>query len=195
MANYATEADVRKRDLPLPSPTTEEVDFALDISEDIIDLWCGQVFLKTSSNDFIVDGNGGDRFVFGQRLNDIFNLYVNDKEIPSASIINFSDQNIGEVGLKDGYIFTRGSMNVKLVGEIGYATPPPAINEATAHLAAVILNKQLFSGKPSVFDTKSERLLDYSKTNLAPNEISGIIEADVYLYGLLRPYRVVGVGV
>ena len=86
-------------------------------------------------------------------------------------------------------------MNVKLVAEIGYSSTPPAVNEASAHLAALILNKQLFSGKPSVFDTKGERLLDYSKSSLVPSEINGIIEADVYLFGLLRPYRVVGVGV
>lgn len=195
MTNYATEDDVRKRDLPSPSPTSDEVDFALEVSRDIIDLWCGQVFLNEEGIEFIVDGNGGDRFVFGQKIKEVTNLYVNDSEIPSASIINFSDQNIGEIGLKDGYLFTRGSMNVKLVAEIGYNETPSAITEASAHLAALILNKQLFSGKPSVSDTKSERLLDYSKSSLVPAEINGIIEADVYLFGLLRPYRVVGVGV
>ncbi|MFH1515721.1 MAG: hypothetical protein ABIG42_09720 [bacterium] len=195
MTNYASEEEVRKRDLPLPSPTSQEVSFALQVSKDIIDMWCGQVFLKTAGIEFIVDGNGGNRYVFGQRLNDVFNLYVNDSEIPSASIINFSDHNIGEIGLKDGYQFTRGSMNVKLVAEIGYAETPFAVREASAHLAALILTRQLFSGKPSVFDTKSERLLDYSKSSLVPSEINGIIESDVYLYGLLRPYRVVGVGV
>ncbi len=195
MTVYATIEDVRKRDLPAPFPSDGDITDALYRSAEIIDLWCRQVFRKENQADYTIDGNGGDKIVFGVRMREIYSLTINGSEIPMDSVVHYTGSSIGEIGLKDGYRFHRGKLNVVLSASTGFEAVPHAINEASAHLAALILTKQLFSGKPFTTDARAEHLLDYSKTSFTPSEIEGIIEQDSYLLGLLQPYRVKGCGV
>lgn len=192
---YATAEDVRMRDLPEPSPTIGEVTDALWLSKEIIDMWCRQVFEKQNAADIIIDGNGGDKIIFSVHLREIYSLTIDGRVIPMDSVVHYIDSLIGEMGLKDGYRFNIGKRNVVLSASTGFTAVPLAIIEASAHLAALILTKQLFSGKPFVTDAQGERILDYSKTSFKSSEIEGIIEQDSYLYGLLRPWRIMGCGV
>lgn len=195
MAYYATIDDVRKRGFPPPSPTDNEIEFALGMSMEMIDLWCGMRFEKQNVVEISVDGNNGDRMIFGNKIEFVHSLTIDGNEIPAESIVNYIENNNGEIALKDGYIFREGRKNVVLSCSTGFNEVPYAIREASAHLSAMILNRQIFAGKPEVPELKSESLLDYSRTGFSYKEINGIIEQDTYLYGLLRPYRLKGAGV
>jgi len=193
MANYAEIGNVRKRGLPEPSPTDDEITAALNIADDLINAWCGQDFAKHENSEIIADGIDGDRIVLGVKIIEISELKVNDSPIPLDSVITYAENWIGEIALKDGYRFTRGTGNVAITADTGWENIPSAISEASAHLAAMILNKQLFSGRPEIPELDSERLLDYSRKRVKPSDVRGIIDADPYLVGLLRPYRLKGV--
>jgi hypothetical protein len=195
MTYYATIGDVRKRGFPAPSPTDIEIEFALGLSMQMIDTWCGNRIEKQNVVSISVDGNNGDRMIFGTKIRFVHSLTIDGNEIPSESVVNYAENNNGEIALKDGYVFSEGKKNVVLSCATGYDEIPFAVREASAHLSAMILNRQIFAGKPEVPELKSESLLDYSRTRFSFKEINGIIEQDTYLFGLLRPYRLIGAGV
>jgi hypothetical protein len=195
MTYYATIADVRKRGFPAPSPTDSEIEFALGLSMQMIDTWCGHRIEKQNVVEISVDGNNGDRMIFTIKIRSVHSLTIDGNEIPSESIVNYTENNNGEIALKHGYVFNEGKKNVVLSCATGYDEIPFAIREASAHLSAMILNRQIFAGRPEVPELKSESLLDYSRTRFSFKEINGIIEQDTYLFGLLRPYRIKGAGV
>lgn len=195
MSLYASISDVRTRGLPEPNPLDGEIMAALYMSKEIIDMWCRQVFTKQNPADVCIDGNGGDRIVFCVKLREIYTLTIDGNAIPMDSVVHYIDSSIGEIGLKDGYRFNSGKHNVVLNCSTGYETIPLSIGEASAHIAALILTKQFFTGKPFTNENQSEHLLDYSKTSFKPSEIEGFIEHDTYLLGLLKPYRIKGDGV
>lgn len=192
MPNYALIDDVRMRGLPSPSPSDEEVEAALRTSKSIIDNWCGQEFESQENGTRYENGNDGDVIVTGYRISRIISLTVNDNLIPATSVI-LRPGDIGEIGLKSGYRFTRGFQNVVITADIGWSEVPAPVAEASAHLAAMILNRQLFSGRPELPELQSESLLDYSRRRYTASEIKGIIEQDPYLFELLRYYRIRGV--
>jgi hypothetical protein len=195
MAYYATIEDVRKRGFPPPSPTDSEIDFALGMSMEMIDLWCGLRIEKQNEVEISVDGNNGDRMIFGIKIRFVHSLTIDGNVIPPESIVNYPENFNGEIALKDGYIFKEGKKNVVLSIMTGYIEVPFAVREASAHLSAMILNRQIFAGRPEIPELKSESLLDYSRTRFSYEEVNGIIEQDPYLFGLLRPYRLKGAGV
>lgn len=195
MAYYATIGDIRKRGFPEPSPTDDEINLALGMSMQMIDLWCGLRIEKQNVVEISVDGNNGDRMIFGTKIRFVHSLTIDGNEIPIESVVNYTENNNGEIGLKDGYIFKEGKQNVVLSCATGFDEIPFAIREASAHLSAMILNRQLFAGRPEVPELKSESILDYSRTRFSYEEVNGIIEQDPYLFGLLRPYRLKGAGV
>ena len=193
MTNYAQISDVRKRGLPEPSPTDDEINVALNIADELVNAWCGQDFIQHDDNEIIVDGNDGDRIVLGMKIIEITELKINDVPVPIENVVSCAENWIGEIALKNGYKFSRGSSNVAITADTGWEEIPSAITEASAHLAAMVLNKQLFSGRPEIPEMDSERLLDYSRKRVKPSDVQGIIDADPYLAGLLRPYRLRGV--
>ena len=195
MSYYVTIDDVRKRGLPEPSPTDSEVNDAMALSKEIIDNWCGQDFLSHSETEIKIDGNDGERIIFGKRIRSVVSLKINGMYVPSQHIVYLSDSAIGEIALKDGYYFPRGIQNISLNAETGWESVPNSVREASAYLSAMILTKQLFGGRPELPDTQHEMLLDYSRTRFKASEISSVIEQDMYLYSLLRSYRLKGDGV
>ena len=192
MDYYSTIDDVRMRGLPESSSSATDVESALKLAKELIDAWCGQDFDSHDDVEIRIDGNDGARIVFGIHIRSVNSLSINGTSIPSGSIVNYSDSMIGEIGVKDGYCFTRGLQNVTLNADTGWSQVPYAVEEASAHLASMILNRQLFSGRPEIPELKTEFLSDYSRRRFSPDEIKGIIEQDPYLFGLLRPFRIKG---
>lgn len=194
MEYYAEIDDVRMRGLPAPSPSNPEIIAALGIAKDIIDNWCNQNFEKHDNVELVIDGNSGDRIVFGCRIRNVIALMIDNTSVPHDCIVNYKNA-IGEIALIKGYRFKEGIANIKLTADTGFANVPTSIQEASAHIAAMILNRQLFSGRPEIAEFESESILDYSRRRFTPSQIKGIIEQDPYLFELLRPYRLTGVNV
>jgi len=191
--SYTEIAEVRKRGFTGSPPSDAEITVAIALASELIDSWCGQDFILHEDEEIIADGNDGISIVFGKKIIAISELKINESVIPLDSIVLYLDCMIGEVSLNDGYWFYRGNGNVKMKADIGWSAVPGAIKEAASHLAAMIINRQLFSGRPEIAELDSEKLLDYARKRMNPSDIKGFIEHDPYLVGLLRPYRLKGV--
>ena len=193
MSNYTEIEDVRKRGFADTPPSDDDIETAITLASELIDSWCCQDFDSHEDDEIIADGNDGDRMIFGKRIIIVTELEINKSIIPEESIVLYPGSAFGEIALKDGYRFYRGNGNIILKADTGWDSIPGAIKEASTHLAAMIINRQLFSGRPEIAEMESESLLDYSRKRMEPSEIKGIIDSDSYLTGLLRPYRLKGV--